>query len=72
MFIIDYKAPALLHALYHTFRNCHPCVHARGRGRGMLGNNLYALIPIVVISGEDTPTTRSTGAAQRKQNHRIY
>jgi len=27
----------------------------------MLGNNLYALIPIVVISEEDAPTTGSTG-----------
>ena len=31
----------------------------------VLGNNLYALILIVVISGEDAPTTGSTGAAQR-------
>ena len=30
----------------------------------MLGNNLYALISIVVISGEDASTTGSTGAAQ--------
>jgi len=31
----------------------------------LLENNLYALITIVVISGEDAPTTGSTGAAQR-------
>ena len=30
----------------------------------MLGNNLYAMIPIVVNSG--APAIRSTGAAQRK------
>ena len=29
----------------------------------VMENNLYALIPIVVISGEDVPTTGSTGAA---------
>ena len=28
-------------------------------------NNLYALIPIVVISREDAPITGSTGAAQQ-------
>ena len=33
----------------------------------VLGNNLYAMIPIVMISGEDAPTTGSTGAAQRIQ-----
>ena len=38
-----------------------------GPGSRLLRNNLYALIPIVVISGEDAPMTRSTGAAQRKQ-----
>jgi len=31
----------------------------------LLGNNLYALILIVVILGEDAPTTESIGAAQR-------
>jgi len=31
----------------------------------LLWNNLYALIPIVVISREDSPMTGSTGAVQR-------
>jgi len=34
----------------------------------IVGNNLYALIPIVVISEEDAPTTGSIGAAQRKKS----
>ena len=32
-----------------------------------VGNNLYALTSVVVISGEDAPTIGSTGAVQRKQ-----
>ena len=35
--------------------------------RALLGNNLYALIPIVVISVEDALTIGSTGTAQRIQ-----
>jgi len=32
----------------------------RGVPTNLLGNNLYALMPIVVISREDVPTIRST------------